>query len=1376
MSLFRTLPANSTLNVVSGDITIEAGGTSGDNIILSTTGTGEVRLTQDPTTSLGVATKQYIDNAGSNIVFKSNCRLVQTASLGTFSGTSDGIGGSVDVVTSGSGIGKTLTNDGVQAALTIDSVAAVVADRVLIMGETGAASINNGIYTVTNIGSGSTNWVLTRAIDCDESSEILTGMYTYITAGTANAGKSYILTTGGAINVDSTQITFAEYTVTNASGALGGQTLVGGTAAGENLTLESTSNATKGAVIVSDPLNVSDIDTAIAGTLTIGPDTATKVEIADTGVVTEVQGALTVEGSVDTLAAGTLTIGPDTATKIEIADTGVITEVQGPLDALEGLDVTGAATVSTTLTVDDVDANTATTLLIGKATATKVEIADAGVTTEVQGPLTIVGSVDTISANTLTIGHDVASKVEIADTTIVTEVQGPLDALEGLDVTGAATVSTTLAVDDIDANTATTLLIGKSTATKVEIADTGVTTEVQGTLDVVGGIITNSAAAPLALTSSGSQNITLTPGATGQVLLKEDPISALGAATKQYVDNTASGLDAKESCRLHQSVSFGTLAGTSDGVGNATDVVFAGSGIGKTLTNDGVQVALTIDSVAAAASDRVLVSGDGIHNGIYIVTNIGSGSTNWVLTRATDADEDAEVTAGMFTFIVEGTVHADTGWVLSTNDPVTVDTSPQTFVQFSSAGSASVASDPSAGGGAVAVYSRQDGSVYYIRELISDDSTVSFTVQGTNSSEIDISVNEASVDHNSLNNLAVGDVHTQYALIGGRATGQTIIGSTASGQNLTLQSNTSLDGVINVVNPIIVDDIDARTATTLLVGKSTATKIELADAGVTTEVQGPLTVVSSVDTATATTLLVGHDAATKVEIADAGVTTEIQGPLEIVSNIDTVGASIMLVGAANATKVEIADAGVTTEVQGPLTVLGSVDTVSGVTMTVGAVNATKVEIADTGIITEVQGTLNVEAVIDRAATGTLSIGTVTANRVEIGTVGNTTEVVGRLEIQDHIDTGAAATMTVGRANATKLELADAGVTTEVKGPLTVVSSVDTSTATTLLVGHDAATKVEIADAGVTTEIQGPLTVVSSVDTVGASIMLVGAANATKVEIADTSVTTEIQGPLSVLSSVDTFGASTLTIGTSSATKVEIADTGVTTEIQGTLDVIGATITNSAASDLTISSASNQDILLTPGGTGVVVTDSIVGSTSGSGTLSLSGNNNDLSTGEIAFLTTKDTTAIGTAGATFDGGVSVAKQLWVATDSVVTNATASTFAGQVINKLTKTSGDQTILTIGSANGDELFIEIRVRAVDNTNGDIYNLIKHGNLVTTGGTTTFTDLGSVIETGGAFSTNTSTTNFTVLLNTTNAADTSVHVLYHTVKGSQVTVGIPT
>jgi hypothetical protein len=154
------------------------------------------------------------------------------------------------------------------------------------------------------------------------------------------------------------------------------------------------------------------------------------------------------------------------------------------------------------------------------------------------------------------------------------------------------------------------------------------------------------------------------------------PTNATDAATKAYVDATTTGLDVKASVRLATTAALTATA--------------SGTGVGKTLTNSGTQAVFAVDGVTAVVGDRVLVKNQSTakDNGIYTVTTVGTVSTNWVLTRATDADNSptGEVTAGMFTFVEEGTVLDNTGWVLTTNNPITLDTTALTFAQFSGAG------------------------------------------------------------------------------------------------------------------------------------------------------------------------------------------------------------------------------------------------------------------------------------------------------------------------------------------------------------------------------------------------------------------------------------------------------------------------------------------------------------------------------------------------------------------------------------------------------------------------------------------------------------------------------------------------------------------
>lgn len=129
-----------------------------------------------------------------------------------------------------------------------------------------------------------------------------------------------------------------------------------------------------------------------------------------------------------------------------------------------------------------------------------------------------------------------------------------------------------------------------------------------------------------------------------------DPTLAQDAATKAYVDGVATGLDVKASVRVATTANI-TLSGTQ-----------------------------TIDAVAVIAGDRVLVKNQttGSENGIYVAS-----ASAW--SRSTDADTSAEVTAGMFTFVSEGTTNGNAGFVLTTNDAITLGTTALVFTQFSDA-------------------------------------------------------------------------------------------------------------------------------------------------------------------------------------------------------------------------------------------------------------------------------------------------------------------------------------------------------------------------------------------------------------------------------------------------------------------------------------------------------------------------------------------------------------------------------------------------------------------------------------------------------------------------------------------------------------------
>ena len=79
---------------------------------------------------------------------------------------------------------------------------------------------------------------------------------------------------------------------------------------------------------------------------------------------------------------------------------------------------------------------------------------------------------------------------------------------------------------------------------------------------------------------------------------------------------------------------------------------------------------------------RLLIKNEtnAVWNGVYVYNN------NTTITRATDFDTSAEVAGGDFIFVTSGTTLADTGWVQTTDSPITIGTTNIVFSQFSGAG------------------------------------------------------------------------------------------------------------------------------------------------------------------------------------------------------------------------------------------------------------------------------------------------------------------------------------------------------------------------------------------------------------------------------------------------------------------------------------------------------------------------------------------------------------------------------------------------------------------------------------------------------------------------------------------------------------------
>lgn len=221
-----------------------------------------------------------------------------------------------------------------------------------------------------------------------------------------------------------------------------------------------------------------------------------------------------------------------------------------------------------------------------------------------------------------------------------------------------------------------------------------------------------------------------------------DPTNPQDAATKNYVDITAQGLDFKPS----------VLVATTANI---------------TLTGE-----QTIDGVTTSAS-RVLVKNQTTanQNGIYV-----SAAGAW--TRAADMNSTANTTTGALTFVEQGTANGGQQWILTTTGAITVGTTSLTFTQFSGASALTAGGGLTATGNVFAVGagngitvnadSIQVDTAVVTRKFaqaIGDGTTTSYVVThnlGTTDVQVTVYVNSGTFDeiitdvqHTSTNTVTV---------------------------------------------------------------------------------------------------------------------------------------------------------------------------------------------------------------------------------------------------------------------------------------------------------------------------------------------------------------------------------------------------------------------------------------------------------------------------------------------------------------------------------------------------------------------------------------------------------------------------------------------
>jgi hypothetical protein len=266
----------------------------------------------------------------------------------------------------GNGVGATLTNNGANAALVVDGVSVSNTARILVYAQ--ANAVQNGVYTVTNPGNASAQWVLTRSTDTDtfglaSSTQLSEGSTFFVQDGDTGAGRTYTCNTQGTITFGSTNITFAQISSAQIYSAGTGLNL-------SNLTF-SIANTTVVSGLYGDSANVSVIEVNAQGQLTSASNSAINVSNITVGTLSNDRTTASASNGANTIvlrdANGSFNANVGTFTTVN-ATNGNFTNITANASGLTDINASNitSGTISNARTTGNT-ANSASTIVLRDA-------------------------------------------------------------------------------------------------------------------------------------------------------------------------------------------------------------------------------------------------------------------------------------------------------------------------------------------------------------------------------------------------------------------------------------------------------------------------------------------------------------------------------------------------------------------------------------------------------------------------------------------------------------------------------------------------------------------------------------------------------------------------------------------------------------------------------------------------------------------------------------------------------------------------------------------------------------------------------------------------------------------------------------------------